>query len=108
MQLRFRAPDLKEYSSMTYLHTVQADVLTCIEKAKWSALEEEIEGVIEWLSKAVSIYEENPSAVHERESQLADLLFYIEATVRACDACEFEDAAAELQVRATALQAPIH
>ncbi len=93
---------------MTYLDTVQADVLTCIEKAKWSALDQEIECVIQWLSKAVSIYEENPSAVHERESQLADLLLYIEATVRACDACEFEEAAADLQVRAAALQAPLH
>jgi hypothetical protein len=46
--------------------------------------------------------------VHERESQLADLLLYIEATVRACDACEFEEAAADLQERATALQAPLH
>jgi hypothetical protein len=93
---------------MTYLDTVQADVLTCIDRARWSALDEEIECVIQWLAKAVSIYEENPSAVHEPKSQLTDLLLYIEATLHACDACDLGEAAANLHTRATALQAPLH
>lgn len=93
---------------MNYLDTVQAEVQTCIEEAKWSAVEEEIEGVIQWLSKAVSIYTENPSAVHDRQSQLAELLLYIDATLRACDGCELEEAVADLQVRAAALHAPLH
>jgi hypothetical protein len=56
----------------------------------------------------VAIYEENPRAVHEPESQLADLLLYIEATIRACDTCEFQEAALDLEARAAALQAPLH
>ena len=93
---------------MSYLNKVQADVLSCIEQARQSALEQEIARVIQWLSKAVEIYEDNPSAVHEPDSQLADLLLYIEATVGACDTGELEAAAVELESRATALQAPLH
>jgi hypothetical protein len=93
---------------MNYLDDVQADVLSCIEEATQSAFKQEIACVIQWLSRAVSIYEENPSAVHQQESQLGDLLLYIEATVRACDTFEFEKAALELEARAEALQAPLH
>jgi hypothetical protein len=93
---------------MDYLDNVQTDVLGCIDEARQSALEQEIASVIQWLAKAVSIYEENPRAVHEPESQLADLLLYIEATIRACDTREFQQAARELEARAAALQAPLH
>ena len=93
---------------MNYLDNVEAEVLGCIDQARQSALEQEIACVIQWLAKAVSIYEENPSAVHEPQSQLADLLLYIQATVRACDTDEFEDAAVDLEIRAVALQSPLH
>jgi hypothetical protein len=93
---------------MPYLDTVDADVLTCIEGARRSALEQQVECVIEWLSKAVSIYEENPTVAHGAESQLGDLLLYIEATLRACDSCELEKAAADLQARAIVLESPLH
>lgn len=93
---------------MNYLENLQADVLGCIDQARQAVMEQEVADAIQWLSKAVSIYEENPSAVHQPESQFGDLLRYIQAMLGACDDCEFEQAAVELEVRASALQAALH
>lgn len=85
-----------------------ADVLACIENVLEAIRAQDVDLVIQWLVKAVTIYEENPSAVHDAASELRDLLVCIRSTTSLSQTLGRDDRnVRDLERRAEALQLPL-
>ena len=93
---------------MSRIAQVQADVSSCLESAIDAVHRRDLAAVIEWLGSALSIYEENPSAVHEPGAQIEDLLLYIHAVMSFDGLGNRMSHVCDLQARADALQVPLH
>ena len=71
--------------------------------------EEDVDGMVDGLAVALGIYEQHPSQAHAPLSHLRDLLAWIRAGRSLCTTIGRSDRDfAALQIRAEALQRPLH
>ncbi len=93
---------------MNHIEQVQAEVSSCLDAAIEAVHHRDLAAVIQFLGKALAIYEENPSAVHEPGAQIEDLLLYIHAVLNFDGLGHHMNHVSDLQARAEALQVPLH
>jgi len=88
---------------------VSSDVLALIRLSRQAVREQDIMAVINALTRAVNVYEQHPTAVHEPTSHLRDLLVFIRSTRSICKTLKRpDDDLRELEERAEALRRPLH
>lgn len=88
---------------------VAAIVGAHMENAASAVRKQDMERLVSCLAGAVELCETNPSQVHERTSQLRDLLVFIRSARSLCNTLQRpDDDLRGLEDRAEALRQPLH